>query len=53
MIDVGKTHGEVRGVNDQIDTPTYTFNLVRLHADKCKSEKCGYYHATNEGSYIS
>lgn len=53
MINVGKTHDEVRGVNDQIGTPTYTFDLARLLVDMCETEKYGYYHATNEGGYIS
>lgn len=53
MINVGKTHDEVRVVNDQIGTPTYTFDLARLLVDMCETEKYGYYHATNEGGYIS
>ena len=53
MINVGKTHGEVRVVNDQIGTPTYTFDLARLLVDMSETEKYGYYHATNEGGYIS
>ena len=53
MINVGKTHDEVKVVNDQIGTPTYTFDLARLLVDMCESEKYGYYHATNEGGYIS
>lgn len=47
MINVGKTHGEVRVVNDQIGTPTYTYDLARLLVDMCQTEKYGYYHATN------
>ena len=53
MINVGKTHEEVRVVNDQIGTPTYCFDLARLLVDMCETEKYGYYHATNEGGYIS
>lgn len=53
MIKVGKTHDEVRVVNDQIGTPTYTLDLARLLADMNETEKYGYYHATNEGGYIS
>lgn len=53
MINVGKTHEEVRVVNDQIGTPTYTYDLARLLVDMCETEKYGYYHATNEGGYIS
>lgn len=47
MIQVGKTHDEVRVVNDQIGTPTYTYDLSRLLVDMCETEKYGYYHATN------
>ena len=53
MIDVGKNHSEVRVVNDQIGTPTYTYDLSRLLVDMCESDKYGYYHVTNEGGYIS
>lgn len=53
MINVGKTHSEVRVVNDQIGTPTYTYDLSRLLVDMCESDKYGYYHATNEGGFIS
>lgn len=53
MINVGKTHDEVRVVNDQIGTPTYTYDLARLLVDMCETEKYGYYNATNEGGYIS
>lgn len=53
MINVGKTHDEVRVVNDQIGTPTYTFDLARLLVDMCEADKYSYYHATNEGRYIS
>ena len=53
MINVGKTHDEVRVVSDQIGTPTYTLDLSRLLVDMAETEKYGYYHATNEGGYIS
>lgn len=53
MINVGKNHSEVRVVNDQIGTPTYTYDLSRLLVDMCESDKYGYYHATNEGGFIS
>ena len=53
MINVGKTHDEVRVVNDQIGTPTYTYDLSRLLVDMTETDKYGYYHATNEGGYIS
>ncbi len=53
MINVGKTHDEVRVVNDQVGTPTYTFDLARLLVDMAETDKYGYYHATNDGGYIS
>lgn len=53
MLKVGKKYDTVRVVNDQIGTPTYTYDLAKLLADMCESEKYGYYHATNEGGYIS
>ena len=53
MLNVGKTHDTVRVVNDQIGTPTYTYDLARLLVDMNETEKYGYYHATNEGGFIS
>lgn len=53
MISAGKNHDTVRVVNDQIGTPTYCLDLARLLVDMCETEKYGYYHATNEGGYIS
>lgn len=53
MLNLGKKYDTVRVVNDQIGTPTYTFDLARLLVDMVESEKYGYYHATNEGGYIS
>lgn len=53
MLNLGKTHEIIRVVNDQIGTPTYTHDLARLLVDMAESEKYGYYHATNEGGYIS
>lgn len=53
MLKVGKTHDTVKVVNDQIGTPTYTLDLARLLVDMIETEEYGYYHATNEGGYIS
>ena len=53
MLKLGKTHETLRIVNDQIGTPTYTYDLSRLLVDMIETEKFGYYHATNEGGYIS
>lgn len=53
MLSVGKTHDRLTVVNDQIGTPTYTYDLARLLVDMIETDKYGYYHATNEGGYIS
>lgn len=53
MLNVGKKFDTVRVVSDQIGTPTYTYDLARLLVDMAESEKYGYYHATNEGGFIS
>ena len=53
MLNLGKTHDKLTVVNDQIGTPTYTYDLARLLVDMIETEKYGYYHATNEGGYIS
>jgi len=53
MLNLGKKYDTLRVVNDQIGTPTYTFDLSRLLVDMIETEKYGYYHATNEGGYIS
>lgn len=53
MLNVGKKYDELTVVNDQIGTPTYTYDLVRLLVDMIETKKYGYYHATNEGGYIS
>ncbi len=53
MLNLGKTHDTLRVVNDQIGTPTYTYDLARLLVDMIQTDRYGYYHATNEGGYIS
>ena len=53
MLNVGKTHDTVRVVDDQVGTPTYTYDLARLLVDMIETDKYGYYHVTNEGGYIS
>lgn len=53
MLNIAKTHDKITVVNDQIGTPTYTFDLARLLVDMIETDKYGYYHATNEGGYIA
>lgn len=53
MLNVGRSHDTVRVVNDQVGTPTYTYDLARLLVDMIVTDRYGYYHATNEGGYIS
>ena len=53
MLNVGRSHDTVRVVNDQMGSPTYTLDLSRLLVDMIETDKYGYYHATNEGDYIS
>lgn len=53
MLKLAENHDSLRVVNDQIGTPTYTYDLARLLVDMNLTEKYGYYHATNEGGFIS
>lgn len=53
MLRLGKSKSEIRVVSDQIGTPTYSKDLAKLLIDMVETEKYGYYHATNEGGFIS
>lgn len=53
MLKLAENHDELTVVSDQIGTPTYTYDLARLLVDMTETDKYGYYHATNEGGYIS
>ena len=53
MLNLSNKYDSLRVVCDQIGTPTYTLDLSRLLVDMAETEKYGYYHATNEGGYIS
>ena len=49
MLRLGKERGEVSVVNDQIGSPTYTYDLAKLCVDMIQTDKYGTYHATNQG----
>ena len=53
MLSLSEKYETLRVVNDQVGTPTYTYDLSRLLVDMIETNKYGYYHATNEGGYIS
>lgn len=53
MLNLGKTHDKLTVVDDQIGTPTYTYDLARLLVDMIETDKYGKYHVTNEGGFIS
>ncbi|MBQ8792541.1 MAG: dTDP-4-dehydrorhamnose reductase [Clostridia bacterium] len=50
MLNLAKTKNELNVVDDQIGSPTYTFDLAKLLCDMIESEKYGVYHATNENT---
>lgn len=49
MLRLGKERGAVCVVDDQIGSPTYTYDLSKLVVDMIQNDKYGIYHATNEG----
>lgn len=53
MLRLSETHDSLRVVSDQIGTPTYTPDLSRLLVDMAETDRYGFYHATNEGGFIS
>jgi dTDP-4-dehydrorhamnose reductase len=53
MLRLGKDHDTLTVVNDQVGSPTYTYDLARLVVDMIQTDKYGIYHASNSGDYIS
>lgn len=53
MLRLAEKYDVIRVVNDQVGTPTYTIDLAKLLVEMILTDKYGYYHATNEGGYIS
>ena len=49
MLRLGRENGAVKVVDDQIGSPTYTYDLSHLLVDMIESDRYGAYHATNEG----
>ena len=49
MLKLSETHSELNVVDDQVGSPTYTYDLAVLLVDMVETEKYGRYHATNEG----
>ena len=53
MLNLGETHDTLTVVDDQVGTPTYTYDLARLLVDMLEKDAYGKYHVTNEGGYIT
>ena len=53
MLSLGEKYDSLRVVNDQIGSPTYTYDLAKLLIDMTETDRYGVYHATNEGDFIS
>lgn len=49
MLNLAQNHDTITVVDDQVGSPTYTYDLARLLVDMIETEKYGRYHATNEG----
>lgn len=49
MLRLGEEKDEIRVVDDQVGSPTYTRDLARVICDMIPTEKYGIYHVRNEG----
>lgn len=49
MLKIGKERDKLQVVNDQIGSPTYTYDVAKLLVDMVETDKYGVYHGTNDG----
>lgn len=49
MLKLGQTKSEISVVNDQVGSPTYTYDMAKLCVEMIQSDKYGIYHVSNEG----
>jgi dTDP-4-dehydrorhamnose reductase len=49
MLNLAEKMDKITVVNDQVGSPTYTYDLARLLVDMAETDKYGHYHVTNEG----
>ncbi|WP_077307315.1 dTDP-4-dehydrorhamnose reductase [Terribacillus halophilus] len=49
MLKLADNRSELNIVDDQIGSPTYTYDLSKLILDMIETDKYGIYHASNEG----
>jgi dTDP-4-dehydrorhamnose reductase len=49
MLRLAETRNEVNVIGDQVGSPSFTSDLAQLLVEMIQSDKCGIYHASNEG----
>ncbi|MFO7975241.1 MAG: dTDP-4-dehydrorhamnose reductase [Candidatus Hydrogenedentota bacterium] len=49
MLRAGETQAEVKGVRDEVGSPTHTFDLAEATQALCRTAAYGTYHAVNRG----